>query len=364
MTQRSYKATGINLKAMPMGEADRLITVLTREQGLVRAIAPGARKHKSRLAGRSGLFVVNELLIVKGKSIDKLIQAETLRSFAGLSTDLAKLTASQYLAELVLSQALSGQPQEDLYYLLLEHLSRLETATRPNVLPCLAQAAFHLLALAGVAPEVFRCCLSRSPLDPNLSDPDWRVGFSISGGGAVAVEEIARLENERLQEIKRQQARIERDRLDQLGPLVGQSIQHNASEKPGQYLTDSADLAARRWTGVSRDKIAKEIATDLGIVGYLSAAELALMQQLSKPELVLTSALANLTESQQDSQLSAQSGTIRKVNSAFLASGPHVMWRHIEKFLRQYAQYQFDRPIRSANLIDTCFTSPTHASPV
>ncbi|MEO1623246.1 MAG: DNA repair protein RecO, partial [Cyanobacteria bacterium J06632_3] len=159
MKQRSYKATGINLKGMPMGESDRLVTVLTKEYGLVRAIAPGARKHKSRLSGRSGLFVVNDLFFSKGKSIDKLIQAETVRSFPGLSKDLAKLTASQYLAEIALSQALSDQPQEELYYLLLEHLSRLEAAAKPHILACLAQATFHLLALAGVAPEVFRDCL-------------------------------------------------------------------------------------------------------------------------------------------------------------------------------------------------------------
>ena len=74
---RTYKATGINLKAMPMGEADRLVTVLTKEQGVIRAIAPSARKHKSRLGGRSGLFVVNELLLTRGKSLDKILQAET-----------------------------------------------------------------------------------------------------------------------------------------------------------------------------------------------------------------------------------------------------------------------------------------------
>ncbi|MEN8447667.1 MAG: DNA repair protein RecO, partial [Cyanobacteria bacterium J06555_13] len=196
--QRTYRATGINLKGMPMGESDRLVTVLTKEHGLVRAIAPGARKHKSRLAGRSGLFVVNDGLFTRGKSIDKLIQAETLKSFPGLSRDLAKLTASQYLAEVALAQALTNQPQEELYYLLVEHLGRIEAADKPNVLACLAQATFHLLALAGVAPEVFRCCLSREPLTIELGNPDWQVGFSISSGGAVAPEEIARLERDRL----------------------------------------------------------------------------------------------------------------------------------------------------------------------
>jgi DNA repair protein RecO (recombination protein O) len=48
---QTYRATGINLKAVPMGETDRLITVLTPEFGLVRGIAPGSRKHKSRLGG-------------------------------------------------------------------------------------------------------------------------------------------------------------------------------------------------------------------------------------------------------------------------------------------------------------------------
>ena len=63
---RTYKATGINLKAAPMGETDRLMTILTKEYGLLRAIAPGARKLKSRVGGRCGLFVVNELMLSKG----------------------------------------------------------------------------------------------------------------------------------------------------------------------------------------------------------------------------------------------------------------------------------------------------------
>ncbi len=341
MTERSYTASGINLKAVPMGEFDRLVTVLTQEKGLVRAIAPGARKHKSKLAGRSGLFVVNDLLFVKGKSLDKLVQAETQRSFPGLSQDLAKLTASQYLAELVLAQALTDQPQTELYYLLIEHLGRLETATKANVLPCLAQATFHLLALAGVAPEVFRCCLSRKPLLPDISDPNWRVAFSVSSGGVIDPAEIERLEQAELVRIEKR----ERDRLER-------SVQ--------------MPPAGKLWLGRFKPAVAQEIARDLGIIGYLSAAELALMQQLNKPDLVITAAIAipSLTDSavawHSDSPLSSKSGTIRKT-ALSVESGPHVLWLHIEKFLRQYAQYQFERPIRSATLIDTCFNPPTYA---
>jgi DNA repair protein RecO (recombination protein O) len=126
----TYKATGINLKAVPIGENDRLVTILTREHGLIKAIAPGARKSNSTLSGRSAIFVVNSLLIAKGRSLDKITQAETVTTYSGLSGDLSKLAASQYLAELVLAQALSERPQEDLYQLLLLHLGRLHICVK------------------------------------------------------------------------------------------------------------------------------------------------------------------------------------------------------------------------------------------
>ncbi|MEO0867194.1 MAG: DNA repair protein RecO [Cyanobacteria bacterium J06642_11] len=285
---RTYKATGINLKAAPMGENDRLITILTKEYGLLRAIAPGARKHKSRLGGRSGLFVVNELMLSKGKSLDKMIQAQTQQSFPGLSRDLARLTAGQYLAELVLCEA-SEQPQAELFELLIAHLERLETASSGAVLACLAQGTFHLLALAGVAPELRYCCLSRAPVHPSLSreDTPWQIGFSIPAGGIITLEQLERLENNR-------------------GP-----VDYEASRSKRIYGT---------------------------LTTTISAAELALLQQLAQPELVLT----------QDSSLPSMAG---------VSAAPHSLWRRVERLLRNYAQFHFDRPIRSAALIDSCFAA-------
>jgi DNA repair protein RecO (recombination protein O) len=289
---RTYKATGINLKAIPMGESDRLVTILTKEYGLLRAIAPGARKHKSRLGGRSGLFVVNELLLTKGKSLDKMVQAETQRSFPGLSTELARLTASQYLAELVLCEAMGEHPQEALFGLLITHLERLEIAAPDAVLVCLAQATFHLLTLAGIAPEVYHCCITREPLSPNWDDPDWCVGFSLTLGGTVSLAEFGRLSQ----------------------PAVAPS---------------------RFRVAESQQKVSLQT--------LISASELSLMQQLRESELVFI----------KDNSL--PSLLMRGESS-------HQLWLRIERLLRQYAQYHFDRPIRSAALIDTCFSSPTYAS--
>ncbi len=64
---KTYKATGINLKTQGLGESDKIVTILTQEFGLIRAVAPGARKHNSPLGGRSAVFVVNELVISQGR---------------------------------------------------------------------------------------------------------------------------------------------------------------------------------------------------------------------------------------------------------------------------------------------------------
>ena len=192
---QTYKATGINLKGSPLGETDRLVTVLTSEWGIVKAIAPGARKYKSSLRGRSELFVINNLLIVRGRSLDKIIQADTVYTHPGLSQDLGKLAAAQYLAELVLYLGLSEQSQLELYELFTEHLRRIEQlASQQNVYPYLAQAVYHILAIAGVAPQVQACGLTQRSLLPNFTTPNWQVGFSFERGSIIDLN-LAELNN-------------------------------------------------------------------------------------------------------------------------------------------------------------------------
>ena len=188
---RTYRVTGINLRSKPSGEADRMMTILTKEAGLIRVIAPSARKQKSSLSGRSSLFVVNDLLIARGKSMDKITQAESIESFPKLALDIRKLTASQYLAELALQQAQSDQSQEGLFYLLMEHLHRLQAAAPGEILARLTHAIYQLLAIAGVAPQMYRCCLSGEILAPEVGNPVWRAAFSVEAGGAVTLAALA-----------------------------------------------------------------------------------------------------------------------------------------------------------------------------
>jgi DNA repair protein RecO (recombination protein O) len=288
---RTYKATGINLKSMPLGEADRLVTVLTQEYGLIRAIAPGARKQNSSLGGRSSLFVVNELLIAKGRSLDKITQAETITTYPRLSRDLGKLAACQYLAEMVVCQALSEQPQGELFCLFNEHLKRLEQLPSNGeflILAYLCQAVFHLLSLAGITPQVQQCQLTHKTIIPDSTITTEQVGFSIVAGGIISIDawEKARSQN-----------------LAVISPRAKPVTNSLVKETETHYHSNQAlpQLNAR-----------------------FSSHELSLMQQLADTEL-----------------------------SQVEQSNPS--WLSIEKVLRQYVEYHFDRPIRSAALIDSYF---------
>jgi len=286
---RTYKATGINLKSSPMGEADRVLTILTREHGLVRAVAMGARKHNSSLAGRSGLFVVNQLLIAKGRSLDKVTQAETLESYPGLSRDLQKLTVGQYIAELCLFQALSDQPQEALFVLLNRYLKQLERSPKELVLPLLTLTLFQVLMLEGVTPEVQVCCATRQPLVPQPHTPQWRVGFSLPAGGTVTLAVLEQLQQRQLP-------------------------QHRAVTKTLGTRQRKGQLHFPIW-----------------------GAELALLQ-----------AIAQVAHTSQ-----AQPEELPLAKLVDLAAA-HQPWSAVEQLLRAYAQYQFDRSIQSATLLDTC----------
>ncbi len=354
---RTYKATGINLKGMALGESDRLLTILTREFGLIRAVAPGARKPYSTLGGRSGLFVVNELLIAKGRSLDKITQAETLESYPGLSQDLGKLAASQYLAELVLCQALSEQPQEELFSVFNEHLKRLErlpnttgVASASLVLAHLSHGIFHLLALAGIAPQVQACCLTQHPVKPDFIDPNWQVGFSVAAGGIVSLAELSRLEEKS-------------NRQTRLSPQLSSRQRQDGSVRHGIRKAVVAEIADTSYQTDITDQ------APIRLNRSLSAVELALLQNLAQPNLptagsfeleVLNDELnKDSTENFQFSPiLTTQNLGQAKDHCPYVTqNSPIAAWVSVEQILRQYVQYHFGRSIRSAAFMDACLLS-------
>lgn len=191
---RCYDVTGIILKSMPLGEADRLLTILSPERGLMRVVAPGARQGKSPLRGRCELFATNQFHLSQGRSLARILRIDSLQNPAHLSQDVGKLAAGQYLVEVILCLGGEDQAQADLYNLLQEHLQRLASLQAEQCLHGhLAQALFHLLALEGFAPQVHHCCSSQKTITPNFTDGRWRTGFSAEQGGLIALPAPGRI---------------------------------------------------------------------------------------------------------------------------------------------------------------------------
>ncbi|OBQ40524.1 MAG: DNA repair protein RecO [Anabaena sp. CRKS33] len=301
---KTYKATGINLKTQPLGESDKIVTILTQEFGLIRAVATGARKQNSSLGGKMGMFVINELLISPGKNLNIIIEAQTIRSYQGLSKDLGKLAASQYLAEIVLCQSLSEQPQIEIYDLFNKHIQRLEDIPRTetkSVVACLVQGVFQLLTLAGLTPQVEFCCLTQRFLTPDWKNPHWQVGFSIPSGGIICLDAWKNLRKE-----------IEQGKWKnrEMGENTRRNVpntQSLASEPNYETVFEQQELPV-----ISR---------------RLNGKELFMLQHLSETEII-------------------------QIDAADYSG-----WLAVEQVLRQYVQYHLGRPIHSATLIDSYFAT-------
>ena len=78
-----YQDEGVVLRTAKLGEADRILTLLTRDHGKVRAVAKGVRRTKSRFGGRLEPFMRVALLIAEGRSLDVVSQAESIAAYAG-----------------------------------------------------------------------------------------------------------------------------------------------------------------------------------------------------------------------------------------------------------------------------------------
>ena len=242
-SSNQYKATGIILKGKTFKETDRLVTVLTADYGLITALAPGAKKHKSRLRGRTELFVINELLIVKGRSLDKIIQAETIYTFPGLSKDLGRLAAAQYLGELATYIAVDQQPQADLYELLSEHLRRIERLPpQINIYPYIVQGVFHLLAIAGIAPQVHACSLTNTKINLEEISHTWRCGFSFDNGGIVLFDRKIN-KQETIDEDSNEQPTVIQYKLNPLEVGLLQHLSHDSL--PNLYQVIPSHLLAQ-----------------------------------------------------------------------------------------------------------------------
>ncbi len=151
-----YKNKGIVLRSIRYGEADRILDLYTQDAGLVSAIAKGIRKTKSRFGARLEPLSCVDFMAYRGRSLDTLTQAETLRSFHKVREDLTRFDAAARMVGYV--KSLSGGDEADrrVFNLLYHALDALEH--RASGFEAM-EAAFglKLAILAGYAPQLDRC---------------------------------------------------------------------------------------------------------------------------------------------------------------------------------------------------------------
>ena len=99
--QRSFRVEAVVLRHADWGEADRILTLYTRERGKVRAIAKGARKIRSRKAGHLEPFTRVTLQLAKGRDLLIVTQADTVDAYLPLGEDLVKTGYASYVVELL-----------------------------------------------------------------------------------------------------------------------------------------------------------------------------------------------------------------------------------------------------------------------
>lgn len=126
MQNRRYSTEGIVLSQMNYGEADRIVTLITRDYGKVRVICKGIRKLKSRKRGHIDVFNRLKFSAATSHTMDIVTEAELIEAHSDLKTDLSKVTVAYYFVEIIAKLTQLEEKHEILYYFLAEKLHELE----------------------------------------------------------------------------------------------------------------------------------------------------------------------------------------------------------------------------------------------
>lgn len=126
MPDKGYRVEGIILKRKNYAEADKILTIFTKQKGKICCLAKGIRKINSRRAPSLELFNQVKAYIVKGRGFDLITDVETIKNFPKLQKKLTTISIAYYLVELI--EKLTAENQENLpvYQLLIEILEKIE----------------------------------------------------------------------------------------------------------------------------------------------------------------------------------------------------------------------------------------------
>jgi len=174
----TYRDNAVVLRTHNLGEADRIVTLLTRSHGKTRAVGKGVRRTKSKFGSRLEPFMHVDLQCYLGKSLDVVTQVDTIDPFAAHIANNYELftigTSMLEAADRLVAE--EGEPAPAQYWLLVGALRALAANAHQPVL-VLNAYLLRAFALAGWAPSLTNCA--------SCAEPGPHAVFSISLGGAV-----------------------------------------------------------------------------------------------------------------------------------------------------------------------------------
>jgi DNA repair protein RecO (recombination protein O) len=175
-----FRDTGVVLRTYRLGEADRIIVVMTEEHGKVRAVAKGVRRTSSKFGARLEPLTHVDLLLWQGRSeLDIVNQVEVIETFRAVREDLHRVAKGLALLEVTDQMAQERHPDRRLYIMLV---GALRTLSDDDADPTLLAPSFFLkaLVLEGAAPMLDACA--------SCGEPDGEielVAFDLVEGGAL-----------------------------------------------------------------------------------------------------------------------------------------------------------------------------------
>ncbi len=171
----------INLKSYNLSEADKIVVMYSKEHGIVRGVAKGAKKLKSKLGAGMDSLVANKVMLYKGRNMDTICQSETINSFRETRKNFDKLMYSSYVSEIVSIFGVEDDPSsKDVYEILYKALEKIEkSSSKKDVMLAVIKFQLKMMLICGFGLEFDTClCCREQILDEDMY-------FSIQMGGVV-----------------------------------------------------------------------------------------------------------------------------------------------------------------------------------
>lgn len=162
-------------------EWDKILTIFTRDNGKVQAIAKGARKPKGKLVAGAQIFSYSNFILYKGKNLYNVNQADLIESFFTLREDLYKLAYATYILELLDAGTVVEYPNFRLFDLTiktLKTLSKINNDSNLNYKKLLIAFQLKYISFIGYRPHIKSCTICNGLLND-------RIKFSIEHGGVI-----------------------------------------------------------------------------------------------------------------------------------------------------------------------------------